>query len=1356
MKNNLLIFQRYKFAATLTGILLSCLLATAVWAKGEATNIYSSPSNAEAQAQYTGVIDNNVYRWGQGSDGQGTDGNRLIDGFSLDGGTTRYDYQSVAGVVRIIRSNSDTPCGLFAETTGVAFNYQPDFPGDSDGKNCDMAKVMAGRVINVGALDLFNNVGGEAKNIERVDFIFNSGITVTAASLNVAGHVVTEKSGNNSVKIAAITALDGSGNPSVYGDLLTIYAEGDASCLAPTNNICYGTPGGNREYEFLHTADAAVPLEKVGGNTEPLGLAFVSQADLGLAQGTTYYGFSYFAPDVDPVNNNLHDLTDPGTFPSDTSKAGVGLGDADIFGGTAGYFVLNSLMKNISGDVVDASANGIENVTVSLYRNDGSDASGYDAADTLLESVVTNAGGVYSFSRVMPDIYIIRVDSSDSDLTTDGYTTNTENLMVTVANSDLVSQRFNFVLPQITGSVFSDADSDNIRDAGEGVSGVTVRLYSDQNMTSQVGTDKVTDGDGLFTFSDVVNGAYFLFVDQGSSQGLNGLVTSTANPLSVMVQNGINITTSFPFVAVPPTTYSLMGTVFQDEDGDGLLAGSGESGISGVTVTLFDNNMAQKGTTDTASDGTYTFNSVVAGDYSVQVDSTDGPAGYAIAQSDNPETITLGANTTVNFPFGVDTDGDAIPDGNDIDDDNDGILDSVEQSGGNDVDTDGDGIYDRLDLDSDNDGILDAVESGASDMTAVTVANGRVTGAVGANGLPDSVESGSETGNVGYALLDTDGDTKSDFRDLDSDNDGISDAVEGGSTDPDGNGYIGSGDPLTLASGDVNSHGIPLLAGSAVVLTPPNTDGDSVPDYRDLDSDNDGIIDVVEAGGTDAEPNGYIGSGSPPAINELGVPLVGLLVVATDTDGDGLPDFLELDSDNDGMKDIVEAGYVDSNGDGRVDNFSDADGDGAGNPLGFSAAADFPDIDFDGIPDYQDKVSQPPRLETGLDGMGCTLGDNRSVDPIFPLLILFASIYLLRGRFLKGRDKKKEGRLAAKRLSVMFVGMVLIFPVTLSSADEETEFQSRWYGGLGIGISELEPDPNSTSFTVDETRSKGGKLFLGYDLFKRLSIEAYYSDVGEAEIGSTYPGISDGTIGYKDYGISALYYVFKQHEAHEGFGLFGRVGLGRMNNDTELPYERLNDNHAMLGAGLEYAFDNGFALRAELDYYDTDSRLYALSFMKRFGSNKQEKLVPEPQLEPEPIVAVVPVAPVVMEPEIVPAPPIVEAVTIGQLGIVYFDTDSFALTATERATLDDVAAELLRVPEARIEVLGHTDSRGSNAYNHLLSERRAYAAIDYLNSKGISYSRMRARALGEDSPVASNQNGEGRRLNRRVEFRVIE
>ena len=76
-------------------------------------------------------------------------------------------------------------------------------------------------------------------------------------------------------------------------------------------------------------------------------------------------------------------------------------------------------------------------------------------------------------------------------------------------------------------------------------------------------------------------------------------------------------------------------------------------------------------------------------------------------------------------------------------------------------------------------------------------------------------------------------------------------------------------------------------------------------------------------------------------------------------------------------------------------------------------------------------------------------------------------------------------------------------------------------------------------------------------------------------------------------------------------------------------------------------------------------------------------------------------------------------------------------------------------PTVKVELHGHTDSIGSDAYNQALSDKRANAVRDYLVSKGISANRLNAIGKGELDPVASNETPEGRAQNRRVELNII-
>ncbi|MCG6119981.1 MAG: OmpA family protein [Blastomonas sp.] len=104
---------------------------------------------------------------------------------------------------------------------------------------------------------------------------------------------------------------------------------------------------------------------------------------------------------------------------------------------------------------------------------------------------------------------------------------------------------------------------------------------------------------------------------------------------------------------------------------------------------------------------------------------------------------------------------------------------------------------------------------------------------------------------------------------------------------------------------------------------------------------------------------------------------------------------------------------------------------------------------------------------------------------------------------------------------------------------------------------------------------------------------------------------------------------------------------------------------------------------------------------------------------------------------------------------VTFDIDSSAVKPQFRNTLNDVAATLVQYESTYIDVYGHTDSTGSDAYNQTLSERRAQSVSSYLSTRGVQPARLATRGFGESQPVASNTTEEGRAQNRRVEIRIV-
>ncbi len=167
---------------------------------------------------------------------------------------------------------------------------------------------------------------------------------------------------------------------------------------------------------------------------------------------------------------------------------------------------------------------------------------------------------------------------------------------------------------------------------------------------------------------------------------------------------------------------------------------------------------------------------------------------------------------------------------------------------------------------------------------------------------------------------DTDSDGISDYLDIDSDNDGILDTIEAQGTSF-----------IAYTISDVNNDGLSDAFGTGIL--PVNSDSDSNIstginyDYIDLDSDNDGIYDLVESGsnGIDSDSNGIVDGvlssfGSNGLSNSLETtPDSGILnYIIADADSDGIKNYLEIDSDNDGCNDVNEAGFSDNNNDGLL------------------------------------------------------------------------------------------------------------------------------------------------------------------------------------------------------------------------------------------------------------------------------------------------------------------------------------------------------------------------------------------------------------------------------------------------------
>lgn len=111
-------------------------------------------------------------------------------------------------------------------------------------------------------------------------------------------------------------------------------------------------------------------------------------------------------------------------------------------------------------------------------------------------------------------------------------------------------------------------------------------------------------------------------------------------------------------------------------------------------------------------------------------------------------------------------------------------------------------------------------------------------------------------------------------------------------------------------------------------------------------------------------------------------------------------------------------------------------------------------------------------------------------------------------------------------------------------------------------------------------------------------------------------------------------------------------------------------------------------------------------------------------------------------------------IVLNMPGNVTFRTDSSDINSSFYEVLNSVALVLKEYEKSTVEVMGHTDNTGSDAYNMDLSQRRANSVAQYLISQGIFAPRLIVQGFGESRPIASNATPQGREQNRRVEIQI--
>jgi CshA-type fibril repeat protein len=530
----------------------------------------------------------------------GTNNNLVISGFTAASST--YNLAQLVDQVRLRRipnpsvSNAEGRQVFWYEvenlnSTGNVLNLRPS-------RINTMEQALLGNVINRGVDNVFANQGdNNINNIERIDFIASGGLTApTAANLNDIGFLLLERGGNDPLTIAAITAVDASGNPTAYAPLQVV----------PTG--AWGASGFNLATAVLNDMGAGGdPRFSSNIAAQNIRGVFLSYSALGIGAGQTFFGYSVFPNDV---GTDLVNLTDAAL----NSSSASGQGGLDLVAG-GGIFVrsgsnlaptLNLDPFNITGGPNDFNFQAT--FTGSAVAITAPNASGFDpnnsGADIETLTISVNAPNGNSEALIIGGTPFI-LGTANSGTVTIGSTTfavsvavsgTTATLTITrngggdlsnaAVSALLQSLQYNNTAPSpnATPRVFSFIANDGTLNSNTVTSTIGINVPSvnsppiDGNETLSVAEDNPLSGNLLSNATDVDGDTLSI------TQFTIGSTTYTAGDTATIPGVGtltINANGTFTFTPAPNYNGPVPPVSYVVSDGNG---GTDTSTLS-ITVT---------------------------------------------------------------------------------------------------------------------------------------------------------------------------------------------------------------------------------------------------------------------------------------------------------------------------------------------------------------------------------------------------------------------------------------------------------------------------------------------------------------------------------------------------------------------------------------------------------------------------------------------------------------------------------------------------------------------------------------------------------------------------------------------------
>ncbi len=298
---------------------------------------------------------------------QGASNNLVLNNIVVGANTYYVDPENGNGTVTIQRkantyfpvtNNREVLCYDLESTSSPTFNIKSQ-------AFSNMKSVLESEIINVGIDNIFINDGETViNNVERVDKVYSTNLATS--NITKYGFLILERNGNDQFKIAPITAVDGSNNPTAWGSIYTVTTAtwGSIGQSLTSLDLKFDTDVVTTSYLGVtssNTPDANFePINSLTAQT--IRGVFISYSDLGITNNAPIYGFSLFGADVNSSMPNIADLSSNTDYPINTGTGGSTTFGLDLING---MLMVHSTLVPVKISNFKASLLKEENVQIS-------------------------------------------------------------------------------------------------------------------------------------------------------------------------------------------------------------------------------------------------------------------------------------------------------------------------------------------------------------------------------------------------------------------------------------------------------------------------------------------------------------------------------------------------------------------------------------------------------------------------------------------------------------------------------------------------------------------------------------------------------------------------------------------------------------------------------------------------------------------------------------------------------------------------------------------------------------------------------------------------------------------------------